>query len=132
MSKTLETFDFDRLPNLNRTHIHDLAIGRYINEKVPILITGPTGTGKSHLVQALGNCAARQGRDVLLATQPRLLNSLQTARATDPYKHKLTPAGVPVLIVDEFALKPLRSSQDEDFYDVIAERYESDATVLAE
>src|SRR6202171_6430828 len=33
MGKTLETFDFDRLPNLNRTHIHDLDTGRYIDEQ---------------------------------------------------------------------------------------------------
>jgi DNA replication protein DnaC len=131
MGKTLETFDFDRLPNLNRTHIHDLATGRYIDEKVAILIAGPTGTGKSHLAQALGNCAARQGRDVVFATQTRLLNSLQAARATGTYERKLKQlAGVPVLIVDDFALKPLRSPQDEDFHDLIAERYESAATIL--
>ncbi|WP_454829768.1 IS21-like element helper ATPase IstB [Paraburkholderia xenovorans] len=131
MGKTLETFDFDRLPNLNRTHIHDLATGRYIDEKVAILIAGPTGTGKSHLAQALGNCAARQGRDVVFATQTRLLNSLQAARATGTYERNLKQlACVPVLIVDDFALKPLRSPQDEDFHDLIAERYETAATIL--
>jgi energy-coupling factor transporter ATP-binding protein EcfA2 len=132
MGKTLETFDFDRLPNLNRTHIHDLATGRYIDEKVAVLIAGPTGTGKSHLAQALGNCAARQGHDVVFATQTKLLNSLHTARATCTYERKLKRlASVPVLIVDDFALKPLRSPHDEDFHDLIAERYESAATILA-
>ena len=131
MGKTLETFDFDRLPTLNRTHIHDLATGRYIDEKVAVLIAGPTGTGKSHLAQALGHCAARQGRDVVFLTQTKLLNSLQAARATGTYERKLKQlAGVPVLIVDDFALKPLRSPQDEDFHDLIADRYERAATIL--
>jgi DNA replication protein DnaC len=131
MGKTLESFDFDRLPGLNRTHIHDLATGRYIDERVAILIAGPTGTGKSHLAQALGHCAARQGHDIVFATQTRLLNSLQAARATGTYDRKLKQlVGVPLLIVDDFALKPLRSPQDEDFHDLIAERYENAATIL--
>ncbi|MEJ0003534.1 MAG: IS21-like element helper ATPase IstB [Pararobbsia sp.] len=131
MGKTLETFDFDRLPKLNRTHIHDLATGRYIDEKVAILIAGPTGTGKSHLAQALGHCAARQGRDVVFLTQTKLLNSLQAARATGTYERRLKQlASVSILIVDDFALKPLRSPQDEDFHDLIAERYENAATIL--
>lgn len=60
-TKTLEQFDFDRLPHLNRSLVHDLATGRYLQEKAPVLIVGPCGTGKSHLAQALGHCAVRQG-----------------------------------------------------------------------
>jgi len=71
--KTLEGFDFDRLPGLNRAAIHDLATGRFIDEKVAVLIAGPCGTGKSHLAQALGHAAARQGHDVLFSTQSHLL-----------------------------------------------------------
>jgi len=63
--KTLEGFDFDRLPNLNRAVVHDLATCRFIDQKVSVLIAGPCGTGKSHLAQALGHAAARQGHDVL-------------------------------------------------------------------
>lgn len=58
--KTLEGFDFDRLPNLNRAVMHDLATRRFIDEKVSVLIAGPFGTGKSHLAQALGHAAARK------------------------------------------------------------------------
>jgi len=53
-------FDFDRLPNLNRAVVHDLATCRFIDEKVSVLIAGPFGTGKSHLAQALGHAAARK------------------------------------------------------------------------
>jgi DNA replication protein DnaC len=73
LGKTLETFNFDRLQKLNRAHIHDLAIGRYIDEKVAILMVGQTGVGKSHIAPALGHCAARQGRDVLFVTQTDLI-----------------------------------------------------------
>jgi hypothetical protein len=47
LGKTLENFDFDRVPKLNRAHIHDLAAGRYIDEKVCVLMVGQTGVGKS-------------------------------------------------------------------------------------
>lgn len=129
--KTLEGFDFDRLPKLNRAMVHDLATCRFIEEKVAVLIAGPCGTGKSHLAQALGHAAARQGYDVLFATQTQLLGSLRSARATGTYERRFQQlAKVPLLICDDFGLKPLRSPEDEDFHDLIAERYERTATVL--
>ena len=75
-SKTLDQFDFDRLPKLNRSLIHDLATGRYLNEHAPILIVGQVGVGKSHLAQALGHCAIRQGVDVLFSSCTQLTASL--------------------------------------------------------
>ena len=67
-TKTLDQFDFERLPKLNRALVHDLATGRYLQEKAPVLIVGPSGIGKSHLAQALGHCAVRQGVDVVFTT----------------------------------------------------------------
>lgn len=129
--KTLEQFDFDFNPGMNRALIQDLATGRFIQEKVAVLIVGPCGTGKSHLAQALGHCAVQQGYEVLFTTQSQLLGSLQAARATGTYERRFqTLARIPLLILDDFGLKPLRSPQDEDFHDLIAERYEQTATIL--
>lgn len=129
--KSLEGFDFARLPNLNRSLIHDLATGRYLLEKAPVLIVGPCGTGKSHLAQALGHCAVRQGVDVLFTTQAQLSTSLNAARATGAFERKLaTLARIPLLIIDDFGLKPMRPPADEDFHDLIAERYEQVATIV--
>ena len=129
--KTLEGFDFDRLPNLNRAAIHDLATCRFVDEKVAVLIAGPCGTGKSHLAQALGHAAARQGHDVLFTTQSQLLTSLRSASAVGNYDRRFQYlAKIPLLIVDDFGLKPLRSPDDEDFHDLVAERYERVATIL--
>lgn len=130
-AKTLEGFDFDRLPGVNRALVHDLATGRYLDEQVAVLIAGPCGTGKSHLAQALGHCAVRQGVDVLFLTQTQLLGSLQSARAIGTYERRFQQlATVPLLIIDDFGLKPLRPPQDEDFHDLIGERYERGATIL--
>lgn len=131
LGKTLEAFNFDLLPGLNRAYIHDLATGRYIDEKVAILMVGQTGVGKSHIAQALGHCAARQGRDVLFTTQTELLKKLHAARATGVYERKFQQlVRVPLLIVDDFAIKPLHTPHDEDFHDLVAARYERGASIL--
>ena len=96
-----------------------------------VLIAGPTGTGKTHLAQALGHAAARQGYEVLFITQTALLNSLRTARATGNYARRFKYlAKIPLLIIDDFGLKPIRSPDDEDFHDLVCERYESAATII--
>lgn len=130
-TKTLEQFDFTRLPKLNRALVHDLATGRYLQEKAPVLIVGPSGIGKSHLAQALGHCAVRQGIDVVFSSCAALTQNLNAARATGSYERKLaTLARVPLLIIDDFGLKPLRAPADEDLHDLIAERYEQAATIV--
>ena len=130
-TKTIEQFDFDRLPHLNRALVHDLATGRYLQEKAPVLIVGPCGTGKSHLAQALGHCAVRQGIDVVFVSCAGLTQSLNAARATGAYERKLSAlAKVPLLIIDDFGLKPLRTPFDEDLHDLIAERYERTTTIV--
>jgi DNA replication protein DnaC len=130
-TKTLEQFDFERLPKLNRALVHDLATGRYLSERAPVLIVGPCGTGKSHLAQALGHCAIRQGIDTLFSTCAQLTTSLNAARATGAYERKLIAlARISLLIIDDFGLKPLRPPADEDLHDLIAERYEQTTTLV--
>jgi DNA replication protein DnaC len=129
--KTLEDFDFAFNPKLNRALILDLATGRYLEEKVAVLIAGPTGTGKSHIAQALGHCAIRQGYDVLFTSQSKLLGQLQAARATNTFERRFQSlAQTDLLIIDDFGLKPIRPPQDEDFHDLIADRYERRATII--
>lgn len=130
-TKTFEQFDFDRLPGLNRALVHDLATGRFLDERAPVLIVGPCGTGKSHLAQALGHAAVRRGADVAFHTCAGLTASLNAARATGAWERKLASlARVDLLIIDDFGLKPLRPPADEDLHDLIAERYETRATIV--
>lgn len=130
-TKTLDAFEFERLPQLNRALVHDLATGRYIEERAPVLIVGPCGTGKSHLAQALGHAAVRQGVDVAFTSCAQLTTSLNAARAVGGYERKIAAlAKVPLLIIDDFGLKPLRPPADEDLHELIAERYERAATLV--
>ena len=129
--KTLEGFDFSFNISINQTQVRELATCGFIKEKVAVLIAGPCGTGKSHLAQAFGHCAVRLGYDVLFTTQTRLLGQLHAARATGGFERRFqTMAKVPLLIVDDFGLKPLSPPHEEDFHDLIAERYERTSTIV--
>lgn len=129
--KTLDRFDFAYNATIDHGRIADLATGRFIEEKVAVLMSGHPGTGKSHLAQALGHCALRLGNEVLFTTQTKLLSSLNAARAINAFDRKLRQlAKIPLLIVDDFGLRPLRLPQDEDFHELIAERYERTATIV--
>jgi len=129
--KTLEEFDFTFNPNINRSLIMDLASCRFIAEKVCVFIIGPCGTGKSHLAQALGHSAIRNGHGVLFSSVSKMLAQLNAARAINGYDRQFAKlAGADLLIIDDFGLKPLKPAQDEDFHDVISERYERKSTIV--
>ena len=129
--KTLEGFDFDFNPNIHHAHINELATCDFILEKVAVLIAGPCGTGKSHIAQALGHAAVRNGYDVIFTTQTKLLGQLHAARATATFERRFqTFVKVPLLIIDDFGLKPLVPPHEEDFHDLVGERYERAATIL--
>ena len=129
--KTIESFDFSFNPKINQKQIRDLATCRFIREKHPVLIMGPCGTGKTHIAQALGHCALQQGYDVICTTQTKLSDELGAARATNSYRKKLKAlAKLPLLIIDDFGLKPLRTPQDEDLHELIDERYEQASTIV--
>lgn len=129
--KTIEQFDFNFNPSINQAFVKELGSARFVGEPANVLIAGPCGTGKSHLAQALGHCAVRQGLDVIFSTQTQLLGSLQAARAMGTYERRFqTLARVPLLIIDDLGLKPLRSPHDEDLHDLVAERHERAATIV--
>jgi len=86
--KTLEQFDFDFNPKINRAQLVELASCRFVAEKSPVLIVGPCGTGKSHLAQALAHCAIRLGIEALWLPQNRLFSELQAARAAGRFEKK--------------------------------------------
>lgn len=129
--KTLERFDYGHSPSVNRALIAELGTCRFVAENAPVLIAGPTGTGKSHLMQAICHCALRAGYDVLFITHMRLLAQLHAAKATNTYERRLQQlAKIDVIAIDDFGLRPMRSPQDEDFHELIAERYEKKPTLV--
>jgi len=130
-TKTLETFDFNFNPALNRQQVLHLASGDYIRRKHNILLCGPTGTGKTHLAQALAHEACRQGFDVLFVNTHKMLQHLNGGCADGTLERRLSVyLRSHVLILDDFGLRPLQPPAPEDLYDVIEGRYERGSIIL--
>jgi DNA replication protein DnaC len=130
-TKTLEGFDFDFNPNLNRQQVLELATCQFIRSKHNLLLCGPTGVGKSHLAQALGQEAARQGFDVLFTGVQKMLQHLNGGRADGTWERRMAVYLRPdLLILDDFGLKSIQTPGPEDLYDVINERYEHGSILL--
>lgn len=130
-TKTLETFDFNFNPNLSRQRILHLAGCDFIRQKRNLLICGPTGTGKTHLSQALTHAAARLGFSALFINTHKMLAHLNGGRADGSWERRLQSYLRPdLLVLDDFGLKPLTPPAPEDLYDVINERYEKGSIML--
>jgi DNA replication protein DnaC len=130
-SKTLESFDFDFNPHINRQQILDLATCEYVRQKRNLLVCGPTGVGKTHLSQALAQAAARQGFDVLFTSVQKMLQHIHGGRADGSLEKRLGNYLRPdLLILDDFGLKSIPTPGPEDLYDVINERYEKGSILL--
>lgn len=129
--KTLEGFHFEALPKLNRQLILELSSCTFIEEKSNVLLVGPSGVGKSHIAQALGHKACRRGYDVLYMGMNKLIKYLHAGRADGTYERRFANlCRVDLLIVDDYGLKGLRPPADEDFHELIAERYERGALIV--
>jgi len=129
--KTLENFDFACNASINYAQIKDLATCRFIEEKVCGLIVGPCGTGKSHLAHAIGNCAIRANIDTLFVRASKLLEDIRIAKAANAYdRYKKNINKIQLLIIDDFGLKPLIKQEEEDFHELISDRYENASTLI--
>jgi DNA replication protein DnaC len=130
-TKTLEGFDFHFNPSINRQQVLELATGQYIRQHQNVLLCGPTGVGKTHLAQALGHEACRQGHDVLFVNTQTMLQHINGGRADGTLERRFQTYLRPdLLILDDFGLKALYPPAPEDLYDVINERYERGSIVL--
>jgi len=107
-TKTLEGFDFNFNPSINRQQVLDLASCTYIRQKRNVLICGPTGVGKTHLAQALTHEACRQGYSALFVNTYRMLQHINGGRADGTLERRFQTYLRPdLLVLDDFGLKPL-------------------------
>jgi DNA replication protein DnaC len=127
----LEDIDYRHPRGLNKQVILELSSTRWLDAHRNVLITGPTGIGKSYLACALGNFAARAGYTVLYVRAPRLFETLQQARGDGSHLKTLTKlAKVQLLIIDDFLLTPPTDWERRDLLEIVEDRYQSGATVI--
>lgn len=128
---SLDNFDFNFNPKMNRSLVFDLATGTFISKREDALFLGPGGTGKSHLAQAVGQCAIQQGYKVLYRETHILLDELAEAVAEGTRKEYMESVStVPLLIIDDFGMRKLPLTAAEDLLEIIMRRYERASTLL--
>lgn len=127
----VEDTDFRTPRGLDRALFHKLAGCEWISHSQHLVISGPTGVGKSWLACALGHKACREGFSVLYRRAPRLFAELATARGEGRLPRMLaTLERTRLLIIDDWGPEPLTAEQRRDLLEIVDDRYEKGSLLV--
>jgi DNA replication protein DnaC len=127
----VEDVDYRTPRGLDRALFQKLIAGGWIEAHDNLVITGPTGVGKSWLASALGHKACRDNHSVLYQRVPKLFGDLALARGDGRYARLFRAlGGVQVLILDDWGLEPLASEARRDLLEILEERYGRHSTIV--
>lgn len=128
----IEDIDFRVDRGLSREAIMMLSRGDWIQRKQNVIITGPTGAGKTYIACALGNGACRTGISSQYFRLSKLLEDLTIARADGSYgKMLIRLSKVKLLIVDDWGFSILTDKERRIFLDILEDRYDISSTIIS-
>jgi DNA replication protein DnaC len=128
---TIEQLEYGSERGLDKNALHRLAECEFIKGKENILITGPTGTGKSFLASALGYQACSLGYKVLYAGAARLFAQLKIAKADgSSIKELMKIEKQDLLILDDFGMQPFDSGSRASLMEIIEDRHGKRSTII--
>jgi DNA replication protein DnaC len=127
----MEDIDYRPARGLDRSEIASLALCNWIRHGLNMIVTGPTGGGKTWLACALGNQACRQGLSVLFLRLPLLLEDLAVSHGDGSFRKRLAQlAKVDLLILDDFGMATLNAHGRNDLLEVIEQRSGMRSTLI--
>ena len=128
---SIEQLDFTTPRGLDKALILAMAEGSYITKGKSILITGPTGVGKSYIASALGHQACLLGYTTLYYNIQKLLTKLNLAKIDGSiFKLQKTLYRKDLLILDDFGLQGLNDKQRIDYFELLEERHGRKSTIF--
>lgn len=129
---SMAELDYSPARQLDKNQILRLADCSWIMKKQNVLITGPTGAGKSFMVSALGHQACLNGYKVYYGNGLKLFSNLKMAQADGTYQHELTRIRrADVFILDDFGIQPLDKQNSLIFLEILEDRSEEKSTVIS-
>ena len=130
-SMRLDTWDEAEDLTYDRMLLSDLTSLRFAEAGHGVLVLGPVGVGKTHLASALGHIGIRRRMSVHFARADKLFTRLRAARLDNTLEVEMRRlARVDLLILDDFALRPLDPTQTSDFYELVVERHRKASTIV--
>jgi DNA replication protein DnaC len=131
LNASIEDLD-QRIPRgLDKSFINELARSRFINDHLNVLITGPTGVGKTYLACAIAHSACRNGFSARYLRVSRLLTDLTIARGDGTWSKVLAQlAKTDLVILDDWGLATLNAEQRRDLLDILDDRHGLRSTIV--
>ena len=128
---TIEDIDYQHPRGLDKSVIRSLASCQWIRSHQNVIITGPTGIGKTYLAEAFPNKACREGFTAVYYRATRLFGELEIARGDGSYFKLLAKlAKVDLLSVDDWAADLLTEQERRDFLELMEDRHGLKATLI--
>jgi len=129
--KTLDQFDFEFPPAIDRTVVRELAGGSFVECAHNVVLLGPPGVGKTHLAIALGVKAVEAGYSALFLTLDSRMGRLVRARHENRLDRTLQQLTYPrLLILDELGYLPLSREEASLFFRLLVRRYERGSLIV--
>lgn len=130
-SACLEDIDYTSSRNLSKAVVQQMAECLWISRKQNLLITGPTGTGKTYLACAMANQACRRGFSARYIRLPRLFQTLVIAKGDGSYTKLLTALEkTQLLVIDDWGLAAMNEQQRQDLLEILDDRHNQSSTIV--
>jgi DNA replication protein DnaC len=129
--KSLEDFDWSFNAMIKRKQMYELATGRFVKERRDVLFCSAPGSGKSHLIQAIGYQLIKLGYVVLYRSIFDVVRDFLHDEAMDGHERIMNRYLKPdLLIIDDFGMKQLPKRSGEFLFEIVLRRYETRSTMM--